>query len=97
MSKTTVQKTIMISLIVQFISTIVTWEGFYEKSKKIDLVLQEILLAENIVQVIEFSFYVWISYASHKPVDITPRTYRLGYNNTNNAVVYNGIYEIQYF
>jgi bacteriorhodopsin len=75
MSKTVVQKTIIISLIVQFISTVVTWEGFYENLKRSDLVLQEILLAENIVQVIEFSFYVWISYTSHKPVDITPRRY----------------------
>jgi len=57
----TVKNTVYFSLIIQIISTVITFDGFVANTKNSDHVLKEILAIENIVQVIEFTFYVYIA------------------------------------
>ena len=57
----TVKNTVYFSIIIQIISTVITWEGLFEKLKGSDVVLKEILAIENIVQIIEFTFYLYIA------------------------------------
>jgi hypothetical protein len=48
------------SLIVQILIVILSICGLVIKLKPNDLILKEILLLETIVQIIEFSFYIWL-------------------------------------
>lgn len=57
----TVKNTVYFSIIIQIISTVITWEGLFKNLKSSDVVLKEILSIENIVQIIEFSFYLYIA------------------------------------
>jgi bacteriorhodopsin len=57
----TVKNTVYFSIIIQIISTVITWEGLFKKLKASDIVLKEILAIENIVQIIEFTFYLYIA------------------------------------
>jgi bacteriorhodopsin len=57
----TVKNTVYFSIIIQIISTVITWEGLFKKLKGSDVVLKEILAIENIVQIIEFTFYLYIA------------------------------------
>jgi bacteriorhodopsin len=61
MNTLTVKNTVYFSIIIQIISTVITWEGLFEKLKGTDYVLKEILAIENIVQIIEFTFYLYIA------------------------------------
>ena len=61
MNALTVKNTVYFSIIIQIISTVITWEGLFEKLKGSDVVLKEILAIENIVQIIEFTFYLYIA------------------------------------
>ena len=60
MNTFTVKNTIYFSIIVQIISTVITWEGLFVDLKGSEQVLKEILAIENIVQIIEFTFYLYI-------------------------------------
>lgn len=60
MNTLTVKNTVYFSIIIQIISTVITWEGLFKKLKTSDIVLKEILAIENIVQIIEFTFYLYI-------------------------------------
>jgi hypothetical protein len=55
-----VYNTAIFSLIVQILIVILSIGGFFIKLKPKDLILKEILFIETIVQVIEFSFYIWL-------------------------------------
>ena len=61
MNTLTVKNTVYFSIIIQIISTVITWEGLFKKLKTSDIVLKEILAIENIVQIIEFTFYLYIA------------------------------------
>ena len=61
MNTLTVKNTVYFSIIIQVISTVITWEGLFENLKRSDVVLKEILAIENIVQIIEFTFYLYIA------------------------------------
>jgi len=61
MNTFTVKNTIYFSIIVQIISTVITWEGLFVDLKGSEQVLKEILAIENIVQIIEFTFYLNIA------------------------------------
>ncbi len=57
----TIKNTVYFSIIIQIISTVITWEGLFINLKGSDVVLKEILTIENIVQIIEFTFYLYIA------------------------------------
>jgi len=49
-----------ISLIVQFVTGIITFYGIFVPLPFKDIILRDILILETIVQMIEFIFYVWL-------------------------------------
>jgi len=61
MNTLTIKNTVYFSIIIQIISTVITWEGLFINLKGSDVVLKEILTIENIVQIIEFTFYLYIA------------------------------------
>ena len=61
MNTLTVKNTVYFSIFIQIISTVITWEGLFKNLKGSDVVLKEILAIENIVQIIEFTFYLYIA------------------------------------
>ncbi len=77
--------TVILSLIVQILTGLVGFHGLSLKLKEEDNILWEVLLMEMIVQVIEFAFYIWLSYGlysytvdkkSNFPLfDVTKRRY----------------------
>lgn len=76
--------TVIISLVVQFITGVVGLHGLTVPLEKEDSILWEILVMEMVVQVIEFIFYVWLSiglysYTTKKSsfalFDVTKRRY----------------------
>lgn len=75
MNTTLVYKTIYLSLIVQIITTIISFNGLIIKLKEKDLVLKEILVLEGVVQLIESCFYVWVIFSIHDLNKVTPRRY----------------------
>ena len=72
---TLVSKTIYASLVIQIITTIVSFDGLFKKLKEKDFVLKEILILEGIVQFIESFFYIWVIFAIHDLSKVTPRRY----------------------
>ncbi len=76
--------TVIISLIVQFITGAVGIHGLTIPLEKEDSILWEVLVMEMVVQIIEFIFYIWLSvglfnYSSKKSsfplFDVTKRRY----------------------
>ena len=78
MNTFTVKNTIYFSIIVQIISTVITWEGLFVDLKGSEQVLKEILAIENIVQIIEFTFYLYIA-SYNTDVKIKCELYNLNY------------------
>ena len=74
-SNTIVSKTIYISLAVQIITTLISFDGLFKKINVKDFVLKEILLLEGVVQLIESLFYIWVIFAIHNLNKVTPRRY----------------------
>jgi len=72
---TIVSKTIYFSLVVQIITTLVSFEGLFRKISDKDYVLKEILVLEGLVQLIESFFYIWVIFAIHDLNKVTPRRY----------------------
>tara|TARA_B100000902_G_scaffold106504_1_gene108368 strand:+ start:5484 stop:6203 length:720 start_codon:yes stop_codon:yes gene_type:complete len=60
-TKKMVEKTIWFSLIIQIITGIITFNGFFIKLNETDRILGDILRLETIVQFIEIIFYIWIA------------------------------------
>jgi hypothetical protein len=76
--------TVIISLVVQFITGVVGIHGLFVPLEKEDQILWEVLVMELIVQIIEFAFYIWLSvglynYSTKKSTfplfDVTKRRY----------------------
>ena len=74
-TNTLFSKTIYFSLVVQIITTIVSFGGLFVKIKDNDYVLKEILLLEGVVQIIESCFYIWVIFAIQNLKSVTPRRY----------------------
>jgi len=74
-TNTLVSKTVYFSLIVQIITTIVSFGGLTQKLNEKDNVLKEILVLEGFVQLIELFFYIWVIFAIHNLNKVTPRRY----------------------
>jgi hypothetical protein len=70
-----IKSTIYISLFVQIITTLVSYDGLYSKLNDNDKILQDILSLEVIVQIIEASFYIWVIFALSNLESMTPRRY----------------------
>lgn len=70
-----VKKTIHFSLFIQFITTIISLDGFNMILQPNDEILKDILRIETGVQIIEGFFYVWIIYALKDLNKMTPRRY----------------------
>ena len=50
------------SLLVQIITGLISLHGIFIKLDFNDKILSDILILETIVQVIEFIFYIWMTY-----------------------------------
>ena len=74
-NKSIVYNTIYISLAIQFITTIISLNGFFIKLDDYDDILKKILGIEVIVQLIEAFFYIWIILALNDMKNMTPRRY----------------------
>ena len=61
-----------ISLIIQFITGVISLYGIFIPLPFKDRILREILILETIVQVIEFIFYVWLVVSFYK-INYDPR------------------------
>ena len=59
----TVKNSMLFSLIVQIVTGLVSLHGVFINLDFNDKILSDILLLETIVQIIEFLFYVWITYS----------------------------------
>ena len=70
-----VKKTIYLSLVIQFITTLVSLDGLNYELNESDIVLKEILILEAIVQFVEGFFYVWVIFALKDLKMMTPRRY----------------------
>ena len=65
-----VKTTLLLSLYTQILTIIVGLFGIFIKLDKRDIILQQCLILEEVVQVIEFSFYIFFSYFYKKNVDV---------------------------
>jgi len=74
-ANTLVSKTIYLSLIIQIITTIISFKGLLKSLKEKDYVLKDILILEGFVQLIESFFYIWVIFAIHDLNKVTPRRY----------------------
>jgi hypothetical protein len=72
---TTLETSIFLSMIIQIITGIVGFRGFYFQIPEKHQILQTINKLEFGVQVIEFCFYIWISIAVISLSGMTPRRY----------------------
>ena len=64
-----VKKTLIFSLYAQIITTIAGIYGIFIKIPNEDKILNEIITLETVVQIIEFTFYIWFSFFYNKNVD----------------------------
>lgn len=72
---TTLETSIYLSMIIQIITGIIGFQGFYFQIPKKHQILQTINKLEFGVQVVEFCFYIWISIAVISLSGMTPRRY----------------------
>ena len=70
-----VKQTIYLSLFVQFVTTMISLDGFNYELNEYDNILKEILILEAIVQFVEGFFYVWVILALKDLKMMTPRRY----------------------
>ena len=70
-----VKQTIHVSLFVQIITTLISFDGFSKQLLPTDEILKDILLIETVVQLVEGFFYVWIIYALKDLNKMTSRRY----------------------
>ena len=68
-------QSLLISMITQIITTIVSANGLFLSLPKQHALLTEILKIETIVQVVEFGFYTWMAYSSSNIGKVTKTRY----------------------
>ena len=73
--KNLVNITIWVSLIIQFITTIIPFNAFSMKLNPPDKILKNILAIETIVQAVEFTFYLGILFMLKNLKEYTPTRY----------------------
>tara|TARA_A100001388_G_C28738728_1_gene485666 strand:- start:748 stop:1431 length:684 start_codon:yes stop_codon:yes gene_type:complete len=74
-TKELVERTIWLSLVMQFITSIIPLHAFFITISKKDKILSDILALETIVQLVEMIFYIWIAYAILNINKMTSRRY----------------------
>jgi hypothetical protein len=67
--------TLIISIIVQFITGVIEFGAFFVKVPSVYSIIRQLLLIELVVQFIEGSFYVWLAYNFTKVLNVTPKRY----------------------
>ena len=67
--------TLLVSIIVQFVTGIFELGIFFIKVPSIYNIIRELLLVELVVQFIEGSFYLWLAYNFTKVLNVTPKRY----------------------
>jgi bacteriorhodopsin len=70
-----VEKTIYLSLFVQFVTTILSLDGLNYDLAIEDAILKDILILEAFVQFVEAFFYIWVIYALKDLRKMTSRRY----------------------
>lgn len=74
-NKNIVSITIYLSIFLQFITTLISFDGFRIKLNKEDKILKDILFLETLVQVVEACFYIWVIFALSKLEIMSSRRY----------------------
>jgi hypothetical protein len=67
--------TLIISIIVQFITGVIEFGAFFVKVPSVYSIIRQLLLIELVVQIVEGSFYVWLAYNFTKILNVTPKRY----------------------
>ena len=67
--------TLIISIIVQFITGVIEFGAFFVKVPSVYSIIRQLLLIELVVQIVEGSFYVWLAYNFTKVLNVTPKRY----------------------
>jgi hypothetical protein len=65
--------TLVISIIVQIITGVIEIGAFFIKVPTVYSLIRELLILELVVQIIEGSFYFWLSYSFTKIINVTPK------------------------
>jgi len=71
----TIKNTVKYSLVIQFISGLISLYAIYIKIPQKHIILNDIVKIDTIVQFVEFVFYIWIFKTSIKDTDITSKRY----------------------
>lgn len=71
----TVKNSMIFSLLVQIITGLISLHGIFIKLDFSDKILSDILVLETIVQIIEFLFYVWMTYTLVNIKNLAARRY----------------------
>ena len=71
----TVKNSMIFSLLVQIITGLISLHGIFIKLDFSDKILSDILILETIVQIIEFLFYVWMTYTFINIKNLAARRY----------------------
>ena len=71
----TVKNSMIFSLLVQIITGLISLHGIFIKLDFNDKILSDILFLETIVQIIEFLFYVWMTYTFVNIKNLAARRY----------------------
>ena len=71
----TVKNSMIFSLLVQIITGLISLHGIFIKLDFNDKILSDILILETIVQVIEFIFYIWMTYTFVNVKNLAARRY----------------------
>ena len=71
----TVKNTMLFSLLVQIITGLISIHGIFIKLDFNDKILSDILILETIVQIIEFLFYIWMTYTFVNIKNLASRRY----------------------
>ena len=71
----TVKNSMIFSLLVQIITGLISLHGIFIKLDFSDRILSDILILETIVQIIEFLFYIWMTYTFVNIKNLASRRY----------------------
>jgi hypothetical protein len=75
MTKYLFYNTLIISIIVQFVTGIIELGSFFLKVPSNYFIIRQLLILEILVQMIEGFFYFWLAYNFTKVLNVTPKRY----------------------
>ena len=70
-----VSQTVYFSLLVQIITTVISLNGLNYNLNENDNILKDILILENVVQIIEAGYYIWVIFALSNLKTMSSRRY----------------------